>query len=378
MDPRIVERHTTTDSEAKRAPEKTGSRSGSARTRGKSRNASETTISTGKIYEVVGNSILSGNNVGCEPLLTSDSMSKKTILPPAAYGVGGETNDAVATVVRDPTATTSAATSVPENDQDAVVQSLHSANEKLLLALNSLTADTAVAATVTPEGEINLKAKDGRNVTFDVTQLRDFLHEVIQSRDELLKARQLTEVAEQKLKLLRAELGQVSEMVREDKLTGALNRRGLEEAFIREVARSERRSTPLCVALLDLDDFKKINDTYGHQAGDDALIHLTRVIKETVRPNDVVARYGGEEFLILLPDSGLEEATSAISRLQRELSKRPFPHGEQTISITFSAGVALRQPGESQDSVIARADGAQYQAKQAGKNRVLNAHLPEN
>ena len=110
------------------------------------------------------------------------------------------------------------------------------------------------------------------------------------------------------MRKLEAELEHVSEQVSQDQLTGALNRRGLDDAMQREMARAERRKSGLCVAVLDLDNFKKLNDTYGHQAGDDALVHLTKVVRKTLRPTDTVARYGGEEFIILFSDTDLEQA----------------------------------------------------------------------
>ena len=122
-----------------------------------------------------------------------------------------------------------------------------------------------------------------------------------------------------------------------------------------------------------MDDFKRLNDTLGHQAGDQALIHLSNVIKEALRPSDVVARYGGEEFVIVLPGVGIEEAAATIERLQRELTKKFFLHNNDRVLVTFSAGVALRMPQESQEDVIWRADKAMYQAKKTGKNRVAVA-----
>src|SRR5262249_31694449 len=120
------------------------------------------------------------------------------------------------------------------------------------------------------------------------------------SRDETIDTHRKAQAAEHRIRELELALEQVSAKVREDQLTGALNRRGLEEEFARAVAISERRREPLSVAVLDIDNFKMLNDTHGHGAGDGVLVHVARVIKTTVRPSDVVCRYGGEEFVILL------------------------------------------------------------------------------
>lgn len=132
------------------------------------------------------------------------------------------------------------------------------------------------------------------------------------------------------------------------------------------------------MSVIDIDNFKQLNDRLGHQAGDGALVHLVQVVKDTLRPTDVVARYGGEEFVVLLINTPLDEAQAVMTRLQRELTKRFFLHDNQKILITFSAGVTQFQPGDNQDSVIARADDAMYQAKKTGKNKVVayTATLP--
>ena len=195
----------------------------------------------------------------------------------------------------------------------------------------------------------------------------------LRSHDELVDSRRQVQEAETRIRELEQELAQASELVHEDQLTGTLNRRGLDDAFEREATRTDRSQSPLCVALLDIDNFKHLNDTMGHHAGDQALLHLSNVIKDALRPSDSVARYGGEEFIIVLPDVSLEEATAAIERLQRELTKRFFLHGNERILVTFSAGVALRAPQESQEDIIGRADRAMYKAKKTGKNRVVVA-----
>lgn len=197
--------------------------------------------------------------------------------------------------------------------------------------------------------------------------------EALASRDRMLAAHQEVQDAELRIRELEAELQHMSELVREDQLTGSLNRRGLDDVFERESARADRRNTPLCVALLDLDNFKRLNDTYGHMAGDAALRHLVKVVRETLRAVDVIARFGGEEFLILLPETSVEAAAAAMVRVQRELTKHFFLHDNEKMLITFSCGVALRHPHEEQASLMKRADGAMYQAKNSGKNRVVIA-----
>lgn len=197
--------------------------------------------------------------------------------------------------------------------------------------------------------------------------------QALNSRDEMLATRRKVQDAEAKIHELESQLAQMSELAREDPLTGSLNRRGLDDVFEREQARAKRRGTPLCIALLDMDDFKQLNDTHGHGAGDEALIHVVKIIKETLRTMDVIGRFGGEEFLVVLPDTSLADAMSVVARLKKELTKRIFMHNNQRLLITFSAGVALSAPGEDPKSVLKRADAALYQAKKAGKNRAVAA-----
>lgn len=203
---------------------------------------------------------------------------------------------------------------------------------------------------------------------------RNIQASTLRSHEELTLTRKQAQEAEERVKQLERELELVSEKVMEDQLTGALNRRGMDDALEREINRSDRQNTSICLALLDIDNFKQLNDTLGHQAGDQALVHLAQVIKDTLRPTDAVARYGGEEFLIIMPDTDLEDAMATIARLQRELTRKFFLHNNERLLITFSAGVALRQsPSESANEVINRADHAMYQAKRSGKNRVISA-----
>ena len=189
--------------------------------------------------------------------------------------------------------------------------------------------------------------------------------------DELQAMRVRADATEAELAKLHQELDRVSAQARHDPLTGALNRKGMDEALDRELSNVRRKETPLSISLLDIDNFKKINDEKGHSTGDQALAHLAGVARECMRPQDTLARYGGEEFVILMPDTPLDRGVDAMTRLQRELTKRFFLAGSEKILITFSAGVAQLAEGESGADAIKRADQAMYLAKRAGKNRVL-------
>ena len=218
----------------------------------------------------------------------------------------------------------------------------------------------------------------------DISELESVIAEVMRethnvqlnaqrSHDELRSAQEKVHQAEGRIRELERELEATSDLVRHDQLTGVLNRRGLDDMFAKEMARTRRHASSLCVGLLDIDNFKKLNDSLGHTAGDQALIHLATVCRQTLRPQDSIARYGGEEFIILLPDTNLTEATHALTRLQRELTKRFFLHDNEKVLITFSAGVTELLAEDDQTSVVNRADTAMYQAKQSGKNRVISA-----
>lgn len=202
-------------------------------------------------------------------------------------------------------------------------------------------------------------------------ETRNIQINALRSRDELQQTQQKVKEAEARIRTLERELEVTSHLIHHDQLTGVLNRRGLEEICDKEIARATRHQSPLCLAMLDIDNFKKLNDSLGHDAGDQALIHLSSVIRSTLRPQDTAARFGGEEFVIIFPDTNLEQATIAMTRVQRELTRRFFMHDNQKILITFSAGVTQLHPDDTQGSMIKRADEAMYQAKQSGKNKVV-------
>jgi diguanylate cyclase len=218
----------------------------------------------------------------------------------------------------------------------------------------------------------------------DVLELSNILDNVLaetraaqsetqRTRDLMIHDRNDAMMAEGRIRQLETQLAEMSNLVREDPMTHSLNRRGLDDEFARESSRADRYRTPFSIALIDIDNFKALNDKRGHQTGDEALIHLVKVTRDELRITDQVARLGGEEFLIMMPNTGRDEAARIITRLQRALTKKYFLDQNEQVLITFSAGVAERMPGEAQDAAIARADAAMYEAKRTGKNRVCVA-----
>ena len=156
---------------------------------------------------------------------------------------------------------------------------------------------------------------------------------------------------------------EVRRSARTDALTGLANRRAWEELIRREVARADRAQRPLCVALIDLDDFKALNDAQGHLAGDRLLQQAAHAWQRAIRGSDVLTRFGGDEFAVLLPDTEPTRATEALERLR----------AATPTDVHFSAGLARWQPGDAGDELVARADAALYEAKRRGGDRTVIA-----
>jgi diguanylate cyclase (GGDEF)-like protein len=168
------------------------------------------------------------------------------------------------------------------------------------------------------------------------------------------------------------ELGRVlAEQARTDSLTGALNRRAMEEIALRETARSIRHGHPLCMIVLDVDHFKLLNDTRGHAAGDCALQALVQQVKSMLRKNDLIARTGGEEFTILLPDTSASAGIMAAERLRQAIQALDMNYENASLRLTVSAGVAQFDARQgSWETMMRRADSAMYEAKEHGRNSV--------
>lgn len=182
-----------------------------------------------------------------------------------------------------------------------------------------------------------------------------------------------TRLQTQKLELLRA-LDRIRELATRDPLTNLLNRRAMTEVLHSHTGDRRFAADGLSLALIDLDHFKRVNDSHGHAVGDQVLQHFARVALGTLRSGDVMARWGGEEFLLMLPGTSPAEAMVSVERIRTQLSSEPFVSGQApTFVIAFSCGVAACLVQHDIEAAIERADQAMYRAKTSGRNRSLVA-----
>ncbi len=164
-----------------------------------------------------------------------------------------------------------------------------------------------------------------------------------------------------------------------DRMTRLYIHHYFQERLLEEIKRSQRNGIPLCLIMLDIDYFKKFNDTYGHQQGDIVLKEVAHIFKNQVRSIDIAARYGGEEFAVILPETELEDAISIAKRLRKNVEMYEFSGQKEPLHVTVSLGVAQFNPERDRDNkdFIERTDAALYRAKKAGRNRVV-AHKIKN
>ncbi|BFO56919.1 MULTISPECIES: GGDEF domain-containing protein [Comamonadaceae] len=158
-----------------------------------------------------------------------------------------------------------------------------------------------------------------------------------------------------------------------DPLTGLSNRRRLASLAQERIAQARQAGQPTAVVIADIDHFKRINDTHGHEAGDQVLMHVAELLARSSRARDLLARWGGEEFLLVMPTCGLADAQALAERMRATVAERPARYRAHAIPASLSLGVAQLRSGESLEAAIARADGALYASKHAGRNRVTAA-----
>jgi diguanylate cyclase len=199
-------------------------------------------------------------------------------------------------------------------------------------------------------------SRRGQGITRRMEELEQVVHSEARANEALQRA-----------------LREMEEAAMVDRLTGAWNRRRFEETASAEMALASRRRSPVSVALLDLDHFKRVNDVRGHGVGDAVLAGSAATFRKELRISDVLVRWGGEEFLVLLPATGVAGATVLAEKLRRALERTPFATAG---TVTVSVGVAEHIPEETLASWIERADRALYRAKAAGRNRVVSDDTP--
>ncbi len=192
--------------------------------------------------------------------------------------------------------------------------------------------------------------------------------EEIREQNNFLKSK--LEESKKQIEELRKELKQTEEKASVDFLTKVANRASFDKALSDMLKDFNERNYPFALLMIDIDDFKKVNDTYGHRAGDKVLRELAKEIRSLLRARDVVARYGGEEFAVLLPGSTFGQAIRIAERIRKNVEKMIITHDGQTIPITVSIGVAAARKGVDETLLIEMADKALYLAKRSGKNQV--------
>ncbi|MFC1748451.1 GGDEF domain-containing protein [Pseudomonadota bacterium] len=199
----------------------------------------------------------------------------------------------------------------------------------------------------------------------DISDLERLNAFVLELNNELAEKQRDLVKANQALKRKESE---ITQLMLTDPLTNLPNRRHFEQEVAREHQRSQRLGTPLCLAICDIDNFKLVNDHYGHGAGDDTLVSVAQCIQGAIRETDFAARWGGEEFVIYFANSDLDNSLNVVERLRKTIADM---HIEKTnSSVTISIGLAQWAKGDSFVSLIKRADQALYESKENGRNRV--------
>jgi diguanylate cyclase (GGDEF)-like protein len=228
----------------------------------------------------------------------------------------------------------------------------------------SLLAGSAATATVAAEEPARLLVLDEETFWWLAESSHEFSVGLLVRLAKRLRSN--NETVQENISLRR----QFEQAALSDPLTGFRNRRWFDQTMPRIVQRHLRAAEPLCIAMMDIDHFKRVNDGFGHAAGDAVLMHVGRLVRGSLRPSDFAARIGGEEFALILPQTLLPGAVSAVERLREAIAGAAFDHeGRQLPQVTVSLGLVELKRGQDAAQLLARADVALYAAKQGGRNR---------
>ncbi|MCD6151706.1 MAG: diguanylate cyclase [Deltaproteobacteria bacterium] len=230
----------------------------------------------------------------------------------------------------------------------------------------------------------NLKSHEqklkGMEKVVDLVELKKLItDEIGKVRESNVSLQHKLTKAQQDVHVLQSQLAQITDLATIDELTGLYNRRALFSRLVEEHSRVERYKENFSLMIFDIDDFKQVNDTYGHQVGDAILKNLAHFLKGNLRTSDFISRFGGEEFIAILPSTEMEKARRVAEKMRHMLGKKVFEDkkGAVKIKITVSIGISQCTPGDTVDNLIKRADDALYMAKNDGKNAIFTeADLP--
>jgi two-component system cell cycle response regulator len=257
-----------------------------------------------------------------------------------------------------------------EGNYDLVIVSLALQNYdalRLCSQIRSLERTRNVPVLAICDGEDNARLIRGLEIG-----VNDYLMRPIDNNE--LAARVRTQIRKKRYtERLRDNVQQSIEMAITDALTGLYNRRYMESHLASLVEQAAARGKPLTALVLDVDYFKSINDTYGHDAGDEVLREFATRVRKSIRGIDLACRYGGEEFVIVMPETDMGVATIVAERLRRRIASEPFSiaHGSRSVEVTISIGLATLDTDDNAGTILKRADQALYRAKRDGRNRVV-------
>lgn len=282
-----------------------------------------------------------------------------------------------------------------QRDQDEFEAFLKTLNERLQAAQSQLSAGLKLNAEAgDAEGALSRTMRDhvsafatsvaaARDIDSLKTEVSRNLEQIVGTMDsyssdaarrqaqmdqELSSMAQRLAAMEQASKQAAAQIEVQRQLAMHDGLTRLPNRAAYDQRAAEELARWQRHRAPLCMAVTDVDFFKKVNDTYGHAVGDQVLRVLAKLLRKRVRSSDFVARYGGEEFVVLLPETTVEQAVNVMNEVREAVAAAPVEYGDDVVAVTVSVGVTAFGGQDNVESAFARADRALYDAKQAGRN----------
>lgn len=218
--------------------------------------------------------------------------------------------------------------------------------------------------------ELQLK---GMEKVVDLVELKQLIsNEIGKVRESNVSLQHKLTKAQQDVHTLQAQLAKITDLATVDELTGLYNRRALFSRLVEEHSRVERYKESFSLIIFDIDDFKNVNDTYGHQVGDAILRNLARFLKGNLRTSDFISRFGGEEFIAILPSTEMKKAKQVAEKIRHMLGKKVFEDktGKVKIKITVSIGISQCTIGDTVDDLLKRADDALYVAKNNGKNAI--------